>query len=243
MRSSPGAVIRFGQYAVVDNRHGLSKLVENEFYDQAVFLDEDTPRLGWWWNCGLLEDQPMRGPIGAPKVMTGWNPYSVKERAGTMLPARIAEIDRLLLAYRVDRIAVDGAANLSADVWIQPDPERQGEAAISGEMMVWFGSFGFEPGEAFHEIGDFRFGLFSGKILRSGGTKHPFPTWIFLLGTLVPTTQAIFPLHLCVQRLMLAGEVDPEHWVSSVQLMTEVVRGHGICTVDRFDVRLERTRG
>jgi hypothetical protein len=233
MRSSVGAQIKFGPNAIIDNRHGVSKLAPEEWYDQGIFTDGDNARYGWLW----ATNAEGHGVISAPNVHTGWNPYSKAERAGSILPVKIAAVDAIALAFQVQRLTATTGCNLAADVWIQPDPEQIGMPSISGELMIWFASRGYLPDASIQTLGAFNFGLWSGEIRR--GDWHSFPTWIFCVSG-AERLSGIFPIHRAIATLQAKGEINPEHYVSSVQLMTEITGGSGICILNQFAVEVRR---
>lgn len=231
--------LALGSYRYLTNGWGLDKsggLSEQQLIQRTKNKATQT---GWYWYWSGLD----RSVFAYPEVMTGWKPWNGGTSTDSRLPVHLSKSKGLVVDYAAD-VRATGSYNLAISTWLSardwslsPDP-----AAITTEVMVWpdytagatpqgalWGAFTV-AGEAY----EVWWAVGYGKRYRSDGQG-----WTVLTLRGVGGRHAgSVPLGELLDRLVAAGLVASDQFVTCVELGNEVMGGAGTTFVEAFGFEL-----
>ena len=199
-------------------------------YEQCLLtrrLDGAT-EYGWRWQW----------PKGAghvkayPQVIYGHKPWNSASTT-SVLPARIASIKELSIAYAVD-MSAQGTYNLAYDIWLTssnpPTPDT-----ITHEVMIWMDrTFEAQPrrylaGQVV--VDDIVYDLY----LRSNFHSASGADYIAFVSR-EPRLDGVVDVAAFLGYLVEHDHIDADPYVASVELGNEVIDGTGELWLQRFQV-------
>ncbi len=124
------AVILTGEYALLNNKHGESRLAEGDRYEQCIRKEERGFPVSWLWELDTEELYVK----GFPQIYFGQHLWT-EATATDFLPVQIDGIDSLLVRHEVV-LQAEGTYNLAFDLWITSDDTPVPEERTH-EIMIW----------------------------------------------------------------------------------------------------------
>ncbi|MFH1680256.1 MAG: hypothetical protein ABIH26_06375 [Candidatus Eisenbacteria bacterium] len=220
------ATIRIGAYAVTNNMHGEFRLAAGDTYEQCVAIDSAGFPVTWRW--AVDTDEPY--VKGFPQIAFGINPWT-QVATTKQLPARVGDLTALLVTHKAS-VQASGVYNLAFDLWVTED-DTPTQHERTNEIMVWLD--GNTP------VGNGKVGPVTiGGELYDFYEQQPYEGPLLLLFVAhrhrpSGETDLLEFLHY----LEANGYLSPDHYVSIVELGTEMWHGEGTATVTEYSVLLE----
>jgi len=192
-------------------------------------------QLGWRW---VWPDQPpaVGGIYAYPEAIFGRKPWGEGNSTTPLLPAPIAQLNKLTLAYEIEMVIESGGYNLAPEVWITDTGASPQPAKIRAELMIWLDHKEATPAgrdEGRFEHDGLTYDVFYKPDMSIGGFVWPYITY----RARVPQPKsgriviADFVRHAIAQ-----GYVNPAHFISSVEFGNEIASGRGHTWVKRLSV-------
>lgn len=180
-------------------------------------------RWQWDWRANATQQ-----PVAYPSVVYGHKPWGGPAvQPPPRLPLALAEISALGIDYEI-ALQASGRHNLSFDLWLT-DRAGADAAGIRLEWMIWLAHQGdIQPlGQPLLSCADW--------VLWQGQAPHG-PVASFVMQRAPRRGQLdLMPMLAVLQRYGLA---QPEHYLSDIELGTEIWDGRGRCSVRRFEPRI-----
>jgi len=181
-------------------------------------------RFQWTWNWPDLNDGQVRS---YPSLLFGHKPWRSASTT-PRLPAPIGSIEQLSAQYEI-AVTGSGIFNAAFDLWLSADAIPS-EASITTEIMVWVHNqeaipAGSPVATAPTSLGDLT--MYRGRI----------STWSYLaLVCAAPIPKGTLDLAELLALLVYNGYVSASHYLSSVELGTEIWHGAGKAAIKRFAI-------
>ena len=206
---------------------------ERTDYTQCVFAQGDASpaKMGWHWNW-----PGTGGQIQAyPEVMYGDSPWDDEPPTGA-LPLPVDECE-LVVTYDAS-LEASGRWNVALEMWLTSD-RLPAEENITDEVMIWVDAEGLSPGSRIYDtvtIDGARYRVFyrRGHGDASGGSSARWSYIAFLseermlAGTL--------NMGRFLDYLLEKEVIDPDRYVASLELGTEVASGEGEFTLSTYEI-------
>ena len=180
---------------------------------------------GWSWNWLANATQQ---PVAYPSVVYGHKPWGGPAvQPPPCLPRPLTDISVLGVDYEI-ALQASGRHNLSFDLWLT-DRANADAAGIRLEWMIWLAHQGdIQPlGQPLLSCADW--------VLWQGQAAHG-PVASFVMQRAPRRGRLdLMPLLAVLQRYGLA---QPEHYLSDIELGTEIWDGQGQCSLRRFEPRI-----
>lgn len=235
---TPGATIVDGPYTYENNQWGSGKARGS--FEQCLLKRQvgDRTEYGWTWDFPGVDPSI----FAYPEIIFGWKPWTGGPPSDPRFPLRVADVQKLSLAYEVETEA-SGHYNLAPEVWItraKPTSNAANPALISAEIMFWVESAGqTRPAGSLvdrTEVDGKRYTLYR---LDGAGDKGNGEGWRLLSFTIPSTERAgTVPIDALLKYLVDTGHIDPQHYVASVEFGNEIAGGRGTTWVKRFEVNV-----
>ena len=231
-----GSTFVDGPYKYENNQWGSGKARGK--FEQCLLKRELDGRTeyGWTWDFPGVDTSV----FAYPEIIFGWKPWSGGAPSDARFPLRVADVKKLSIVYEVTTDAT-GHYNLAPEVWLthqKPGNFAANPALISTEIMFWVESAGqARPagGIVDHTVVDGkRYDLWR---MDRAGDKGNGQGWRLLSFTIPETERSgNLPVHALLEYLVRAGQIDPNHYVASVEFGNEISGGRGTTWVKRFQV-------
>jgi len=216
-----------GQYQVENNIWNRGNV---KSYQQCVFITDGDHDInaGWAWNWpGIRFDV-----VAYPNLLFGKNPW--RPSTSSQMPLRIDKISCLEAKFNVVQTG-SGMNNLSFDLWLT-DNLLSNPSSITHEIMIWLSSEGFWPAgsrEETLEIDGNKIDLWKKENHNPSGDNE----WTYLAFVYQSDyTEGTIKIHDFLGYLSEKGYIDPEAYLSGIQLGNEIVSGYGESYINNFEV-------
>ena len=183
----------------------------------------------WQWPEGT-------GQVKAyPQVIYGHKPWNSKSST-SVLPARIASITQLSIAYSVE-LSAAGAYNLAYDIWLTsanpPTPDT-----ITHEVMIWLDQT-FEAQPQVFQAGQFVAGDIAYDLyVRPGFHPESGANYIAFVSQ-KPQLSGVVDIVEFLSYLVDHNHISADHYVASIELGNEVIEGAGELWLQHFQVKAD----
>lgn len=183
----------------------------------------------WQWPEGT-------GQVKAyPQVIYGHKPWNSKSST-SVLPARIASITQLSIAYSVE-LSAAGAYNLAYDIWLTsanpPTPDT-----ITHEVMIWMDQT-FEAQPQVFQAGQFVAGDIAYDLyVRPGFHPESGANYIAFVSQ-KPQLSGVVDIVEFLSYLVDHNHISADHYVASIELGNEVIEGAGELWLQHFQVKAD----
>lgn len=195
---------------------------------------------GWSWSWPANSNDV----YAYPAIMVGWKPWDGGSSNHASLPARIASVKAFRWAYDI-ALEGSGKTNLSTSLWItrtgatSATPNR---ADIANEIMIWTAGQGFQPGGqliATTAIGGRSFEVWYAKDWgdASGANSNKWNYIAYRATT--QTSSTTLDMQSFVADAVARGLVDPQHFISSIELGSEIMSGSGSAWINSLSLTIE----
>jgi RNA polymerase sigma-70 factor (ECF subfamily) len=211
-------------------------------FDQRLFrrTHGGATQLGWHWYWPGLD----RSVFAYPEVLVGYKPWHGGRPTDGRFPMQICDARRLVVDYAADTCAT-GSHNLAISTWLsrsQAWTHQPDLSAITTEIMVWPDyTPGTTPqGRVVNQLsvdGDLYEVWYCPQFGRSYKKDDEGWTVIVLRGV-SGCRAGKLPLGEMVTALGRLKLVDPEQYLTCVELGNEVMGGAGTTFIERFAIEL-----
>lgn len=205
------------------------RLIERQI-DQAA-------QQGWYWYWPGFD----RTVFAYPEVFIGWKPWIGGAPTDLRLPIHLRDARRLLIDYAVESRAT-GSHNLAISTWLSRAPSWSLSPElrpVTTELMVWTDyTSGVTPfGECVHELtvhGE-HYELWRG---RTQNAEHEGGWTVLTLRSPGGRRRGSLPLGALLEELAHRHFIEPEQYVTCIELGNEILGGAGTTFVERFELSL-----
>ena len=222
-----------GELTLENNTWNAGNLAAGSF-QQCIFELEDSTALMWGWSWSYPDTAT--GINAYPQVIYGKKPWHTRSTT-TALPLRLDLIHQLKVNYDLEIARNDGEYNLAYDIWITANGLARPED-IRFEFMIWEDAHSIAP-----------FGNYYGTVDTSNGSYALYigePDWEpegsqwTYLGFLRTQFRknGVVDIDELLGYLIEQQIVPPEHYLSSIELGTEVGNSKGYAVLKQFEIIL-----
>ncbi len=227
---------RFEELMLENNLWNSDNLPPGSF-SQCIYQYQNGISLLFGWEWSFTKDQ--HGVNAYPEVINGLKPwYSSVGSTTTYLPKKINEISKLKVNYDIEQYIDDGEYNLAFDNWICSSSSSTPESILF-EFMIW------EDSQNLTAFGDYQ-----GDIITSNGVykfykgepdwEPPGCNWTYLAFVRVEKrSSGKVDVDELLDYLVNHGIVQPESYLSSIELGNEVGNSKGYTVFKSFAVEIE----
>ena len=207
------------------NVEGSQYLFKGRFDGLPVESVSGEDALGsWMWRWGYVDNTPH----SYPSIAFGHQPWRSYSTTKT-LPALVGDVEGIEVSYKL-AIQAEGSYNASFEMWFttgkKPEPKH-----VETEIMVWVGDNQLKPFGTYVEdvtLGGKTYEIWLGKV----------QWWRYVVFRAKEHALAgsveLMPI---VDEAARRGWVKPGHYLTSVELGTEIVSGVGKAVLEQFDVK------
>ncbi|HUL54886.1 MAG TPA: hypothetical protein VLT83_15900 [Opitutaceae bacterium] len=230
MKSGDWDRLENGEYLLENNVWNVAAARPGRAWSQSIFCDRATGAMGWRWNFAG-EDATLKT---FPELIFGKKPFDNYVSTTPRLPAPLTAC-RLVIDY--DYVAnATGVYDTSTDIGFT-DSAAAGERNIRAKLMIWFD----------HQHLPFFPDRRKIRATISGRAHEVFidrdhagadGRWVFI-ALLPENLPRRGELHLAdyLAYLVRVGALEPEWFLASVEIGSEIASGSGEVTFRKFVVR------
>lgn len=210
------------------NVDGLQYLFKGRFDGLPVdgARDQGGALGSWLWRWGYVDNTPH----SYPSIAFGHQPWRSYSTTKT-LPALVGDIGNIQASYKM-MVQAEGSYNASFEMWFttgkKPQPKQ-----VETEIMVWVNDNQLKPFGAFVEevkLGGKSYEIWLGKV----------QWWRYVVfRAKEPALAGSIELMPIVEEAVRRGWVKPTHYLTSVELGTEIVSGTGKAVLEQFEVKAQ----
>lgn len=194
---------------------------------------------GWYWYWSGLDDSV----FAYPEVMTGWKPWNGGKPTDERLPIHLSKAKGLVVDYAAE-VRATGRYNLALSTWLTACnwSHAANAAAITTEVMVWpnYSPGARPPGvflETLHADGE------TYELWRAlgYGKRYKRDNWGWTVLTLRGVGGRLrgkLALGELLADLAARRLVDPDQFVTCVELGNEIMGGAGTTFIEQFAVHV-----
>lgn len=228
-----------GPYKYENNQWGHDKSAGG--FEQCLLRREREGHTQWGWTWYWPGHDP--SVFAYPQILFGWKPWSGGNPTDARFPLRVRDAKHVVLKYAVDMEAT-GSYNLAPEIWIIDSGQWSGAAnpkSISTEVMFWMDYHGVaQPAGSIVDKPSLLGTEYELWKLDNIGDKGDGTGWTILtFKSPTPQHQGTIEIHSLLAYLVDAGQVNPDHYVASVEFGNEVMGGSGTTWVKQFEVEVE----
>lgn len=219
--------LSIGEFEFQGNPWNQGELVEGEDFAQALELTpDDSVRISWGWPKSLPDI------VSYPGFIWGQKPWSDTSTTRS-LPARIADIGSLSVAYDLDwgpeRL---GNYNVAFDIWIASDTTEAPGVKLS-ELMVWVKDWDWTSDE--EPLARFVDANGKASIYHRAHHGDAEAPWSYTSVVYDHDVRSgVLDLDALLEHLAGLGIVNRSHFLMDIELGAEIVNGAGWLEVDRL---------
>jgi hypothetical protein len=225
-----------GAYKYENNQWGHEKAQGDS--EQCLLQRERAGRTEYGWTWYWPGEAP--SVYAYPEIIWGWKPWTGGTSTGTRFPRRVADVEHLAIHYAVQTDAV-GSYNLAPEVWLTRRKDSSGKPnpeLITTEIMFWLDYAGISrpAGEIIDEptIDGVRYELW--KMDGMGNTGGGVGWRIYSFKRADIARAGTLNVHEFLRYMTAHNQIDPSHFVASVEFGNEIVGGRGTTWVERFEI-------
>lgn len=218
-----GAVVPFGEYAMVNNQHGKWRLANEDTYAQCVGVDAAGWPVTWRWECNTAAV----GVKGYPQILYGWNPWGART-ATAQLPRYVGDISTLRVTHDA-RINGGGAYNVCFDLWFTKAEVPTPDSRLL-ELMVWTVTYAPIAGE---RVGTLEAGGNLWAVYLATKEGEP-PLLMFIAAT--HYTAGVTDFEPFFKWALDSKVLSRDSYLACIEFGSEVTRGSGTAKVNGYRV-------
>jgi hypothetical protein len=194
---------------------------------------------GWTWNWPANSSTV----YAYPEIIVGWKPWDGGTSNDARLPARIATLQNFTWSYSLD-VATNGKHNIATSLWITrtgATPSAPNPQDIANEMMIWSSGSDFPPGGqqvATVTLGGQSFEVWYARDWGDLSGANPNRWSYIAYRATQASATASLDLKAILDDAVARGYVNPQHYVSNVELGNELMSGSGTTWINSLSLDL-----
>lgn len=194
-------------------------------------------QFGWSWHWPTSS----RAVFGQPQIKIGASPWDPEPKFGHHLPMKISQLSSLHLNYELEVVS-NGDFNIVTTMWLTDDGNPRKES-ISAEMMIWthYTENQFEPaGKKLEtiQLSGVEWELWAEHDWSDTSGVNDL-RWRHIAFRLVePELVVNLDVKALVDHAVARNLIEPQWYISDLELGTEVMGGQGLAWITRFDVKI-----
>lgn len=203
-------------------------------YEQCIYQQQTSSRIIWGWFWSYPDNA--RGINAYPQIIYGKKPWH-EQSTTPHLPIQIETINQLKVSYDLAIARNEGEYNLAYDLWLTANEAAQPED-IRYELMIWEDAHAIVPFGEYRGTVDTTSGSY--KFYSGEPTWEPEGTqWTYLAFLRTQTrSNGTVDIDALLNFLIEQDIISDQHYLSSIELGTEVGNSEGYAVLKQFDVTL-----
>ncbi len=222
--------ISYGEYLVENNTWNVQAIKSK--WTETIFCDTVKGNMGWRWDFSGEKDAPDSFLVKSfPEIIFGKKPYDNYKSTSPRLPIKLTSANfRLEYEYLAN---ATGVYNTSTDISFS-DSINPGSSNIRSKMMIWFDHQNFP----FFESEKLKQATIDGlqyKVFVDTAHIGPEGKWVFI--ALLPDhfpPKGTLNLNEYFNYFLSEGFLNPEWFLSSIEVGSEIASGKGEITFRKF---------
>ena len=196
---------------------------------------DEIPQYGWSWSW----PEQTQFVYAFPEIIVGSKPWEAGSSGNDeRFPTQVSSTPHLFIDFDIE-IQSQGNFNLIQEMWIIDTPTVSDPPdfhAIQAELIIWTEHTGWGPQccEIVNIDGnEWWFWTRSNW----GDPENPFTYIAYVLRT--PSRSMFYDAGKIVADAVKRGLINPDHYITSVELGNEIASGSGVAWLKKFSVSLE----